>query len=104
MESKYAGMTADQMRRAVQAEQDAFEATTWSDGFLVADLRKAFELVQDRENWKNPVNFLVGNSVLDKMGLTVDMIEEAIVYFQGCVPKINHNVNFVHIKSSGYVC
>jgi len=108
MASKYVGMTADQMKRAIEAEEKAFEATTWSDGYLIADLRKAFEKVENQEHWKNPVNFLVGSKVLEKWekeeGITLDMIDTSITYFQGCVAKINHNVSYVYIKSPGYVC
>jgi len=108
MESKYKGMNAKQIKRAVEAEQAAFEATTRSDGFLIADLRIAFERVCDRENWKNPVNTILGNSVLkrweEEEGISLDMIEEAITFFQGSVAKVNHNVSFAHITSPGYMC
>jgi len=105
--SKYAGMNDSQIRRAADAERAAFEATTRSDGYLIADLRKAFDRVCDRSHWKNPVNFLVGNTVLKQWekedGITLDMIEESIVFFQGVVPKVNQNINFAHIKSQGYI-
>jgi len=108
MASKYAGMTANQMKRAIEAEQAAFEAITRSDGFLIADLRIAFDRVCDRENWKNPVNTILGNDLLKRWeaeeGISLDMIEEAITFFQGSVAKVNHNVSFAHITSPGYVC
>jgi len=108
--SKYAGMTADQMRRAVVAEQEAFEATTWSDGYLIADLRKAFEKVQDPNHWKNPVDRTISMECLrvweSEYGITLEAILEGITHFQGCVAKVKEIkfLNAIHIKSSGYIC
>jgi len=107
--SKYAGMTADQMRRAVVAEQEAFEATTWSDGYLIADLRKAFEKVQNEANWKNPVDTIIPMAKLaewEKEGITLEAIENGITHFQGCVAKVKgiQSLNAIHIKSPGYIC
>ena len=110
MASKYVGMTADQMKRAIEAEEKAFEATTWSDGYLIADLRKSFEKVENQEHWKNPVNFLVGSKVLEKWekeeGITLEAIEEGITFYQGCVAKVKglQALNAIHITSPGYIC
>ena len=108
MASKYQGMTKEQMDRAIKAEQEAFEATTWSDGFLVADLRKAFEKVQ-MENWKDPVDAVVSMVMLnewEKEGVTLEAIEAGITFFQGSVAKVKgmQNLCAVHITSPGYIC
>ena len=43
------------------------------------ELRQAFELVQNREHWKNPVNAVINEC--DK-----EIVQEAVIYFTATVP------------------
>lgn len=38
-----------------EAKRLAFEASTFHEGFLIRDLRAAFDAVANRENWKMPI-------------------------------------------------
>ncbi len=44
-----------------------------------AELREAFELVQDETNWKMPINAAIPEYMRD-------VVEEAVVFFAGCRP------------------
>lgn len=46
----------------------------------VAELRTAFELVQNKENWKLPIDAFVPADA------DVATIREAVIHFAGCVP------------------
>lgn len=43
------------------------------------ELREAFEKVQNKKHWKNPINAVC-------LREDQDVITEAVIYFAGCVP------------------
>lgn len=47
--------------------------------YSAAELRFAFELVQDETNWKNPICAAIPDHY-------VDQVTEAVVFFAGCRP------------------
>jgi hypothetical protein len=53
------------------------------DGYKVRDLRAAFQKVQDRDHWKNPISY--GCDVDD-----IDILKVAVIFFTGSVPQFTH--------------
>lgn len=56
-------------------------------------LEAAFEQVQDRADWKNPVNALIEIHTNDTIGVGIYM--DAIEYFTGCKPEL-----FLHSENA----
>lgn len=109
MKIDYTGMNMDQIKRAEAAHTALFEATTKVDGFFIADLRVAFDKVAHPDGWKLPIHVDVSDRALgawEAEGITVEMIDAGITYFQGCVATIKHGPasNYIRIVSPGYVC
>ena len=105
----YKGMTVAQMKRAEAAHTALFEATTKVDGFFIADLRTAFGKVHNDGDWKAPVDTIITVYMLaewEAEGITVEMIDAGITFFQGCVAKVKPGPtsDCIHIVSPGYVC
>lgn len=46
----------------VDQDQKNFENSTIVDGFSIAELRRAFERVQDKADWKNPIDAFIGQA------------------------------------------
>jgi len=61
-----------------------------------AELKAAFELVEDKTNWKNPINKVVGADA------NLDMIREAVIFFAGCVPTYTLEGTSYRVKAVGY--
>ena len=51
-------------------------------------LKKAFDLVAPKDNWKFPINVVVDDGTLEAQGLTLDDIAEAVPFFTGSVARI----------------
>ena len=54
----------------------AYELTTKDGGYLISDLRAAFETVEDKTNWKNPIDAIIA-------GKDLKLIKYAIEFFTG---------------------
>lgn len=49
----------------------------------VERMREAFRLVQDRDNWKMPVDAVIP----DTPGIR-ELVSDAVIFFAGCLPEI----------------
>lgn len=72
-----------------------------------ATLRKAFELVQDKTNWKNPIRKRVRAEDFVKIGITEswqDVVSEAIGFYAGSHTRITFNAqNYTYlVEAQGY--
>lgn len=74
-----------------------YEKTTvvTETGRTAAQLREAFEKVQNEEYWKNPIRVIIPN---DKVEITV----EAIRYFLADEPQVIAGMDESVVSSKGY--
>ena len=64
-----------------------------------AELKAAFERVENKINWKMPIDAIVRINNLDEEIL----IHDAVVHFAGCVPKFHHYGNrMFNVTAIGY--
>lgn len=69
-------------------------------GYPEAELRGAFEFVQDEEHWKNPIRKIVPAAGLDRK-----LVAAAIEHYHGAAPAFLDAPNgMVIICSAGYAC
>lgn len=66
-----------------------------------AQLRVAFELVENREHWKNPIDRTVPIQQVEAVG-GIPMITEAVRFFAGCIPSFDRVPAGYRIQASGY--
>jgi hypothetical protein len=59
----------------------------------VARLREVFQLVQNADHWKNPID-----AEILRADATTDEIREAVIFFTGSVPKISP----CHVSATGW--
>jgi hypothetical protein len=69
-------------------------------GYTRRELKEAFELVQDTQNWKNPINRMVPTC----SGADLNLITSAVVFFAGCVPtfRVDRKTGCTIVKAAGY--
>lgn len=77
-----------------------WEATTKAGGYWVAELREAFEAVEDKEHWKNPIRASVHHSRVAVTGAAVMYFHGSKVSIEGTTPDGEH----VILSGPGYVC
>jgi hypothetical protein len=70
--------------------------------FSRAELREAFEMVEDPANWKNPIDAAIPAYMRD-------CVEEAVVFFAGCRPtfeavnpKARRSMRRLRVRAVGY--
>ena len=51
-------------------------------------LLKAFAVVEDPANWKNPIDAVVPDTVMREVG-GIPVVTEAVVFFAGCIPSFD---------------
>jgi hypothetical protein len=63
-----------------------------------AELKAAFELVENKENWKLPIDAVVPYES------KLDQIREAVIFFAGCTPRftLSPSKGFVRVRAAGY--
>ncbi len=64
-----------------------------------------FELVKPEGNWKNPISARVPLAKLKEMGGTRKDIEDAVIFFAGCLPEIFPDPKdpaFLVVEAPGY--
>lgn len=73
---------------------------------LMARMKKAFELVQDKTHWKNPINAKVTPAQLSEAGVTPKDIIEAVTFYTATGCKVVDNTSMVNphyvFKAPGY--
>lgn len=62
-------------------ERDEMVKTHNGDTYSACELRAAFSIVEDCENWKNPINAWVNASMWP-------VVREAIIHFTGSIPAV----------------
>ncbi len=62
-------------------------------------MRAAFELVKNKEHWKNPVRATLPFTTSEE---TLDIIFEAIIYYTGSFPEIYKNKKGYRVEAEGY--
>lgn len=75
--------------------------------YPVATLKKAFEIVQDNRNWKNPIRKRVRSEDFACLGIAGDwqeVVREAICFYTGGLPVISYNTqNCTYlVEAEGY--
>lgn len=58
--------------------------------------RKAFKLVADKTNWKNPIDTIVPKNS------DTDLISEAVTFFTGSVPDFVTTKKGIRVTADGY--
>jgi hypothetical protein len=64
-----------------RTERDEIVTTCNGDRYSQAELRAAFSLVEDVDNWKNPIDAWINASLWP-------VVKEAVIHFTGSVPTI----------------
>lgn len=64
-----------------RTERDEIVTTCNGDRYSQAELRAAFSLVENVENWKNPIDAWVHSSLWP-------VVQQAIIHFTGSVPTV----------------
>lgn len=60
-------------------------------------LARAFRMVEDHQNWKNPIDALVG------LGSDEQLIRDAVIHFTGSVPEIKRiRGGAIQVRAAGY--
>jgi hypothetical protein len=96
-------MSIEQIVAEEQVNHAAWEAKTVATKVLgkdvtIAELRYIFELVEDKANWKNPINVCVHHNY-------VAITAAAIEYFHGVKPEIVGPMSLtgkILVSSPGY--
>jgi hypothetical protein len=79
-------------------EQQRAERTQSVPGseYTQAELRAAYDLVCDPDNWKNPIDAWIHHSL-------IMIVQEAIMHFAGCqVEVVGQAGRKLHVKAAGY--
>lgn len=61
-----------------------------------------FDLVTNRENWKNPIDALVSPSVVRALGATKSDLGRAVTFYTGSVPTISREGTRWRVRAVGY--
>jgi hypothetical protein len=61
-----------------------------------------FELVEDKTNWKNPINSLLDPMDLVELGATKDDLSQAVIFYTGSVPTIKRVGSKYRVVAAGY--
>jgi len=70
--------------------------TDLTNGYGEPALRAAFEQVQDRSNWKNPIDAIIRDTAKA-------VVCEAIVFYTGSVPKVTElGGGMIRVQADGY--
>lgn len=90
-----------------QEAMDSVVVESTFGSYTVAELTIAFELVENKDHWKNPVSIDVWHSALGlwekKYGVTIDTIKAAIPFFQASEATVRRYKWGVRITSRGYL-
>lgn len=62
------------------------------------ELKEAFDMVADPDNWKNPIDVRIKNPGPRMMA----MIDESVRFFAGCTAHVRPHHDTVHITAKGY--
>lgn len=90
-----------QIEAAVQLDEEMkqMESEIVYRGYSRAELRKAFERVQDKTNWKNPIDVTLPYLKPSERSL----IHAAVVFFAGCEPTFEVlNTRQHRVRAVGY--
>ena len=68
--------------------------------YTKALLTAAFELVEDKANWKNPIDAKV--FVYTDAEWLAPIMREAVVFFTGSVPTTEMDGDYMTVKADGY--
>ncbi len=67
-----------------------------NERFTVRELQEAFTMVQDQENWKNPVSALIHPRYRD-------VVADAVTFMTGSIPKfLNIGSDMLRVQAAGY--
>ncbi len=53
---------------------------------MVEQMKRVFELVEDKKHWKNPIAKVIDLSTKEFSGISLGMIEEAVEFFTATYP------------------
>lgn len=66
--------SADEYICKIRAEQELFESTNYRGGYLISELRAAFEEISDPEDYKGPIDAVIPASKFD-------LYKNAVIFF-----------------------
>lgn len=65
-------------------------------------LKEALDLVVDFEDWREPIKAHVTQPMLDKAGVTIQDVEQAVIHFTGTVATVQPTKNGWLVRAIGY--
>jgi hypothetical protein len=77
------------------SEMAAFDRTTMHRGFAIAELREAFAVVENQQNWKLPISAAVSP---ERVALYVTAIE----FMVGGPTKVEYFADHARLANAGY--
>ncbi len=88
---KIEGLKKDEREREI-----AWEKTVKDGDYFVSELRVAFDQVQNKDYWKNPVDAVI-------LTKNIKITEAAIIHYTGSVPTFTRiDGNNTRVKADGY--
>ncbi len=88
--------------RDIEAEQRTFDETNYHRGYKVADLRKAFDMVCDRTNWKNPIRATIEASDFSLVSAAVEFFTASILVVDEYVTDGDSGITALTVHADGY--
>lgn len=80
----------------IERERIAYEAEETFEGFLLSDLRRAFEAVQNPNDWKAPIKASIGKGSLA-------VTTTAVGFFTGTTLRVvGFDANGLRVEADGY--
>ena len=84
------------LRKEEREKELAWERTVKDGDYFISELREAFDKVQDKVHWKNPVDAVI-------LTKNIKITEAAIIHYTGSVPTfIRIDGNNTRVRAAGY--
>lgn len=88
---KIEALKKDELERQI-----AWERTVKDGDYFVSELRVAFDKVQNKDHWKNPIDAVI-------LTKDIKITEAAIIHYTGSVPTFTRvDGNNTRVKAAGY--
>lgn len=79
-------MNANTSLKDLIAEMEEYDANNSYKGFKIADLRKVFEAVQNKENWKEAWAAAVPSQIVEPLAVAVEFYHADTMQILGVQP------------------
>lgn len=92
----------EEVRKSVERANAQVVAKVLGEEVTRGTLSEAFDTVCDPKNWKMPIDKTIAFDGSDRAHREIALIEEAIKFFSGSVPKMRFGRDEVRITAPGY--